>query len=189
MNIKTIIVIAVCVIAVLGVFLLLGYTGIFPNVISDFVLPQLEGDKVAAAVSNPVALVGMAGSAASIGGLALTQLNKVKQEAQTKINAEKTKVTSITDSLEEATSKLTATETNLSNATEQIKSLETTAETATAKATDLQKQLESLTAQNQSLSQLVENGKQELAKNAKLLQDPTTKKLYQASIIQELPIQ
>jgi hypothetical protein len=121
MDFKTILIIAVCVLAGLGICLLLGYLEIEPFTVPyAYVIGWMGSFNAQEVISNPATILTTVGAAAAVAIPLLSKLNSAKQQVQTTVTAAKTEIGGLTKEVGDITGKLESTELNLSNANTKI---------------------------------------------------------------------
>lgn len=181
---KYIVLIAVCVLVVLALFVFVGYMGWWPNVVSDWVLPKMPD--LASGNYTTTILSGI-GGAATVGSLAYSQIGKLKSQATQAKTAADTQISNLTSQAETAKAKLATAEEKLTSTETELTNLKNAAPN-TEQITNLQNQVQSLTNQNQQLNDTIQKQYTNMAETAKVLQDPSTKELWQAVPLKKMNI-
>lgn len=155
MDLKTILIIALLVLAGVGFVLLLGYFQYQPfDIAYNTVAGWFGGFDVAAVVSNPATIIAAAGPALAVGGAALGKINSIKQKATTEVNTAKASVDGLTSSLSETKTQLETSNLNLEQATQKLNTLEASSKTYTDQINQLQQEKHDLTVQLQALNNI-----------------------------------
>jgi uncharacterized phage infection (PIP) family protein YhgE len=129
MNLKTILIVIICVLIGFAVVMLLGYFGIVPfDMVYGMVTGWISGFNMQEVIENPASIATIAGTgittAVGVAVPLMSKVNSAKQQAEDTAAEAKTKIKGITGTLESTTSKLQTTELNLQDATTKLNALE-----------------------------------------------------------------
>jgi len=148
---KTIYIVILAALAAAAVCILLGATGLWPNILSDAVMGLFSGVNVESFTSNPLAVgttvLATAGSAVAVATPLYNKMKSYKEQA-TKISTVATeKINGLTSEVTETKDKLTSTEASLEGANKTISELNAAKTTLETQKASLEAQVKQATTE------------------------------------------